>query len=113
MAKALKKQRKPAEQKVATFDTLWVELGTPSEFGTKRRYDSMSLALNAIDAHFHSQDGYINRHVREKEDVMKEIAKVSGVLRTTTIRSEPITFEVMFDPYYNMRLAARIWKGVK
>lgn len=114
MAKALRKAPKPAgAPKVTTADTVWVQLGTPNQLGAKKRYDTVGAAITAIADHFHSKDGFIERSVREKDEVMKAIADLNTEVGTSYIGIEPKTFEVLFDPYYNMRLAAKIWRGPK
>lgn len=114
MAKPLKKEKKPgAEKKPANSETVWVQLGTPREFDEKKRYDTAGAAIKAVAHHFHSQDGFITRSVREKDDVFKAIDTVNTEVGSSYIGATPKTFEVLIDPYYNMRLAAKIWRGPK
>lgn len=113
MAKALRKPKKAPAVKVASLDSIWLQLGTPNELGPKILCATEGAARTRISNHFHSQDGFITRSVREQDEVFKAIDAVVTEVASTTINHTPKDFEVMIDPYYNMRLAARIWRGLK
>lgn len=113
MAKALRRAKRPTKERTPTGESYWVQLGTPNELGEKKMVATEGAAREAIAKHFHSKDGFIERHVRERDEVLKNIADVLGELNSSYIGLEPKQFEVLIDPYYNMRLAGRAWKGLK
>lgn len=113
MAKALKKQKKAPAPKVATSDSIWVQLGTPNELGEKILCATEGAARTKITNHVNSQNGFIGRHVREQAEVRKAIDDLVTEVASATINRDPKMFEVEIDPYTNMRLAAKVWRGAK
>jgi len=115
MAKKLKKAAKPRAEKTPTGESIWVQLGTPSELTDKVMCLSEADARRRICAHLHSLDSFVAAHqtVDERTMTMKHIADACTEVNSWYVGFEPKAIELLVDELYNVRLAAKAWKGLK